>query len=540
MLLVSFYVNLSCNLVHKLTEVRYVFTTKLYLVVVIIFLTLIVQTLMQFQKGLYDITGVNHGVLKLIQLLTCPSKIPNSLTQIKPSVIKELQICLESMEDRRSYSFKVTNEQLSSLNVEDSVFATDLVDEIPSAFQIECPLCLQILKKPFQVQCCGKNICSKCIKRIQEENCPCPCCKHEKLKGFDNKGLEQSLHKLQFYCAYRGKCEWTGGLTERKKHVSECKKRPFVCNYCNNFTSEYDDVIKNHWPVCGCYPLQCPNKCGSCLQRKAMENHIVYTCPKSILNCEFKLFGCNEQLQRRDMSSHIYQNVALHTSLQFQALNKQCLKLQEENQYIKTLLKWLVDSLGQTLHLPPSIKHNIASLTTSPPLHTIAIPENMKSCMSLSKQKAEQVVNWTGANLKGEGIYLIIPQNAIRTNDCVTVSLQACISGPFELSDDLELVSPVFLISLNYPFQSELTVIVKHFACIQKLSETEDVIFVTDSPNVVPQLEVPNYADISTCKLYPCSQPSFSSDYSQGKVQIKEYLSCFGALARKRNNGMIV
>ena len=500
------------------------------------------QTLMQFQKGLYDITGVSHSVLKLIQLLTCPSKIPNSLTMIKPSVIKELQICLESAEDTKNYAFTVTSKQVSPSDVEDSVFATDLVDEIPSAFQIECPVCLQILKKPFQVQCCGKNICYNCIKRIQEENLPCPCCKKEKFEGFDNKGLEQSLHKLKFYCKYKGKyCEWSGGLTERKKHISECEKRTFVCIYCNNFISEYDDVTKNHWPVCGCYPLQCPNECGSSLQRKAMENHIVYTCPQSIINCEFKIVGCKEQLRRKDMPSHICQNVAMHTSLQFQALNIQYLKLQADNQHMKIVLKWLVDSLGQTLHLPPSIKFSIASFTNSSPLDSIEnelMSEVMKSGIVLSKQKAEQVVNWTGANVEGEGIYLIIPQNAIGPSDSVTISIQACIGGPFELPDDLEFVSPVFLIVLPYHFQSELTLMVKHFVCIQKLSDSEDFEFVTCLIEPNKQQDVLKGASISTWKLSPYAQPSFSSDYSQGKIQIMDYFNCFGALARRKKRGM--
>ena len=487
------------------------------------------QTLIQFQEGLYDITGVNYGVLKLIQLLTSPSKIPNSLTHIKSSVIKELQVCLELAEDNKN------DKQLSYSDAEDSVFATDLVDKIPSAFQIECPVCLQILKRPFQVQCCGKNICSNCIKRIQEENCACPCCKQEKFEGFDNKGLEQSLHKLRFFCKYKGKCcKWTGGLIERKRHILECEKRRFMCNFCKNFISEYDDVTRNHWPVCGCHPLQCPNGCGSCLQRKAMENHIVHICPKSVINCEFKLFGCKEQLQRKDMGSHVCQNVAMHTSLQFQTLNEEYLKLQADNQHMKIVLKWLVDSLGQTLHLPLGIKHSIASLTTSPSLDSEVLSEIMKSGVSLSQHKAEQVVNWTGTNLEGEGIFLIIPQNAVDPSDTVTVILQACSSGLFELPDDLEFVSPVFLMILHYPFRSELTLIIRHFACIQKSSDIEDFIFVSTS---LPKLQ-PDVSNSSTWKLSPYAQPSFSSDYSRGKVDINGYLSCFGALARKRKQGM--
>ena len=44
-----------------------------------------------------------------------------------------------------------------------------------------------------------------------------------------------------------------------------CDKRPFSCEHCNEYESTYDDVINNHWPVCGCHPVHCPNEYHGCI-----------------------------------------------------------------------------------------------------------------------------------------------------------------------------------------------------------------------------------------------------------------------------------
>ena len=177
-------------------------------------------------------------------------------------------------------------------------FECEFVTEPPSVIQINCPVCLLVLRESSQVTCCGKSYCRSCIERVKLRNNPCPCCQLRNFVDYPNKGLQQPLYGLQVYCTNKTKgCEWTGELgtldkhcnlePEQEKvlegcrfaeikciHCSEiikrkqlcihqnelCSKRPFSCEYCHSYKSTFQDVTCNHWSVCSCFPIQCPNK----------------------------------------------------------------------------------------------------------------------------------------------------------------------------------------------------------------------------------------------------------------------------------------
>ena len=453
-------------------------------------------------------------------------------------------------------------EQASEL--EDSVFATDIVDEIPSAFQIECPVCLQILRKPYQVNCCGKSICYACINKLLEESlCPCPCCKQKNFKTFHNKGLEQSINKLIFSCKYKPNgCEWTGGLTQRPDHIRECSKRPFTCNYCSDFMSDYDDVRNNHWPICGYRSVLCPNGCERSLQQNEIENHLENFCPQAIVDCDFKIVGCKKKLHRKDMPSHLSESLSTHIFLQLQShkqlmlnhetenkiLKQQNQKLQADVIHLQTQLKTLLKYSGRTTHLYPATYKILRSpsdsgmsspicsigdidVDTQLPADTWTPTVSMSKGIVFSTFRTEQSVDSSGATVQGEGVRLIIPENAIKPSDTVNISIQACMGGQFVLPDDLVFESPVFLISPAYQFQREVTLVIEHFACIERLSDSTDMVFVS-SPTK-PKVMVQSETGSAFWEFCPHGKLCFSVDYSQGRVQLKHF--CFGALAKKKN-----
>ena len=186
-------------------------------------------------------------------------------------------------------------------------FDCEFLKPPPSEYvQSECPVCLQIIREPHQVTCCGKKFCKACIKHIKANKKLCPTC-NEEFSSFADKGLKQSLYSLKVHCGHqKDGCEWTGELRQLDEHlntdplpekqldgcqfveinciyncgdqlqrryiqnhqIKDCPKRPFGCEHCHDYKSTYDDVTNNHWPVCGSFPVPCLNQCGLTIQRQ--------------------------------------------------------------------------------------------------------------------------------------------------------------------------------------------------------------------------------------------------------------------------------
>jgi len=225
--------------------------------------------------------------------------------------------------------------------------------ELPKELQTDCPICLVILREPFQVTCCGYSFCRTCVKRIQTDKKACPTCNEAKFDAFPNKGLRRSLYAFRVCCVHqKSGCEWTGELVGLDRHLNlnpelgkqligcvfaavacshcceyfqrryvhahqtdSCPQRPFSCDYCDDYGSVYEDVVNNHWPVCKCYPVPCPNKCGVNPERQNIEAHVNTQCPLTVVNCDFHYTGCEVQSARRDMPTHLAESLTTHISL---------------------------------------------------------------------------------------------------------------------------------------------------------------------------------------------------------------------------------
>ncbi|XP_062518811.1 TNF receptor-associated factor 4-like [Corticium candelabrum] len=141
------------------------------------------------------------------------------------------------------------------------------------------------------------------------------------------------------YCLHKKGCGWTSEVRHDKIHDKGCQyavdvrvngcdqlsmrndmdeqvtnQRVISCAYCN---LKLERVVQDHYKECDKYPLDCIYKCGMMVQRCQMEYHIGMqgTCPKSLLDCEFKDSGCPFRGRRGDLHKHIADNVVLHLSL---------------------------------------------------------------------------------------------------------------------------------------------------------------------------------------------------------------------------------
>ena len=170
-----------------------------------------------------------------------------------------------------------------------------------------------------------------------------------------NKGLERSLAQLEVRCANHAQgCEWAGELKQYEQHLNvdpepdaqlqgclyvelkcaylcggwflrgairrhqkeKCPQRPFCCDYCRDYTSVHADVVYRHWPVCKCYPMDCPNHCSVyAIERQHMHEHLQLECPLKMLECEFRSAGCDILVARQDMAEHLEEFHVQHTSM---------------------------------------------------------------------------------------------------------------------------------------------------------------------------------------------------------------------------------
>ena len=222
-------------------------------------------------------------------------------------------------------------------------------DECPK--RSECPICLLVLRQPHQVTCCGKIFCKACICKLMNKEQPCPTCKAESFACYPDKGLQQELYSIRVYCPKKAKgCNWVGELGVLDKHLdpeesrkmdgcefvyvdclycqgsyqrceidhhrgTECVKRPYTCELCQEYESTYNDVVFFHLAICKCRPVECPNQCGDVVKHQELEEHLSHHCELSEVECEFGHAGCEAKMLRKDMSSHLSDNMVSHISL---------------------------------------------------------------------------------------------------------------------------------------------------------------------------------------------------------------------------------
>ena len=242
-----------------------------------------------------------------------------------------------------------------ALPKEEGGYPCEFVDPPPSLLPSECAICLQIYREPHLIGCCGHNFCRTCITPVQKQGRPCPLCGELSFTILRNKGLERSLNELRVVCAHqKSGCEWKGELAMFERHLNEnpdtekqlegceyamvecihgcgglymrcqinkhqtdlCPQRPYLCDYCRDYTSVHADVVYRHWPVCKCYPLSCPHQCTVyAIERQNLEHHLNIECPLRVIDCDFHYVGCEVQLRRKDMPDHLATNHIQHTSL---------------------------------------------------------------------------------------------------------------------------------------------------------------------------------------------------------------------------------
>ena len=365
-----------------------------------------------------------------------------------------------------------------------SGYDCEFVEKPPKPFQSECPVCLLVLREPFQATCCGYSFCRVCIERIKANHKLCPCCKQPNFLDFPNKGLQRSLSEFKVCCTNHKKgCRWVGELGELDNHLNlgqaltleqqlkgcpyvevaclhcfkvekrsdiqvhlrdRCHKRPFSCQYCRDYDSDYEDVTTNHWPVCGYYPVLCSNECGKVLQRQNLERHLSNDCPLTLVNCDFKHVGCEVRLSHKDMPAHLTESIGIHLSLQAASYKQLVTRLEKENEKLKCDNKLLHQKLDEQQQQIAKLTEDLQAFSISTPLAPVEF-----TMLEFDAWQREGV-SWFSSpfytHTEGYKMYLEIDANGFNDGEGTYISMYVSLMrGEF---DD----------QLVWPFQGEITI----------------------------------------------------------------------------------
>lgn len=163
----------------------------------------------------------------------------------------------------------------------------NFVTDVPA--DLLCPICSEILRDPFQTQCCGKLYCHDCLQTLINEGKPCSWCQSH-VTAYRDVNAANRVNAIVVKCSHEAwGCLWRGELGGLGEHLLKCTKRPlrcdlcedtvlsehldehkstqcmkrtFRCTHCNSFESTYKTVRDDHWPKCSYYPIPCPNRCS--------------------------------------------------------------------------------------------------------------------------------------------------------------------------------------------------------------------------------------------------------------------------------------
>ena len=103
---------------------------------------------------------------------------------------------------------------------------------------------------------------------------------------------------------------------------SICPKRPYHCEYCNDYQSDYMDVTYdymdvtyNHMPECSLAPMQCPN--GGCIAKPMPRKDLgkLLECPEEVVQCKLASAGFGTQFLIKESEKHYQESVCSHVEL---------------------------------------------------------------------------------------------------------------------------------------------------------------------------------------------------------------------------------
>ena len=81
--------------------------------------------------------------------------------------------------------------------------------------------------------------------------------------------------------------------------------------------------------------------------------------------------------------------------------------------------------------------------------------------------------------MTGQEIKIHVPENAVHKSVSIQIELQSSLAGPFDIPDDVSLVSPVFKITPHFTFLRPVSLAINHFAYLESEEDCKELILLT-------------------------------------------------------------
>ena len=231
---------------------------------------------------------------------------------------------------------------------DDKTTITDSYPDFVQTFQnienedLVCLICQMVAINPMQSHCCGKIYCKNCIDKFTRPNpVPnCPTCRKTGVQFFEDKRANRAILGLMVYCSRKRKgCKWQGTFSDLATHLERCNHRLIICSNGCDKTMKHIELAKHlsrscpnrdynctncgllgkwmfitgeHAVVCQSKAVICINDgCGEKIKRCNRMSHQL-TCPKKIVQCNYRDVGCIEIFKREDTAKHDKSNKKKH------------------------------------------------------------------------------------------------------------------------------------------------------------------------------------------------------------------------------------
>ena len=220
----------------------------------------------------------------------------------------------------------------------------------------QSPHCSETLEDYFVTKCCSNHVGES---TTQENVSHRPICKPKPVNEAVDKEFQRIIdEQIVQYSQKDHGCSWVGkGMrhlnnnaeechlipclkcekkvyhNKLKQHIDEeCQLRPYACEFCNKYSSTYDNVITQHYFECPDFLMPCPNQCTDVkFKRSNLDEHLLTECPDEIVSCRFSEMGCKDKMKRSELQQHMEDSVLQHQLLMCDAFKE----IKKENEQLR-------------------------------------------------------------------------------------------------------------------------------------------------------------------------------------------------------------
>ena len=139
------------------------------------------------------------------------------------------------------------------------------------------------------------------------------------------------------------KCSWIGRYGDLETHLNQCVVQiPIDCPQCGEKGILRRDLALHIEELCEMTEIECED-CGGSMMRNLLEHHQEWHCPETVIECEYKDYGCEEVLTRREMWVHIERDAEIHLSLVKDSMEAEIGEMQAEINALRRMVKEHMD-----------------------------------------------------------------------------------------------------------------------------------------------------------------------------------------------------